>query len=481
MDYIEALQKAEFFDYSQIRGCYVLRPNSYEIWEIIKDFLNKRFKKLGIKNAYFPMFVTKKALEMEKEHISGFSPELMYVSGKCKLSDEMTSNATTEHEEHEIAIRPTSEAIISEYFAKWITSHKQLPFKINQFCNVVRCEDKSCTPFLRSVEILWHEMHSIHKTQEDAQKFVLTMLNLYEELYENILAVPVIKGRKTELEKFAGAIVSETIECFIPSTGKAIQAATSHNLGYSFGKMFGILYDTEDMRREIPCQVSAGLTTRSIGVMVLTHMDEKGVVLPPNVAPTQIVVIPIYNKKVDTNELLAYTNQVVIALQNMNLRVELDDKKEYTPGWKYNYYEGLGTPLRVEVGMNDLKNQTFRIAKRYNSQKEDIEFVNIEVIPSILEHIQNEMLRLAKEKLDTKIVTCTNFADFETQIKDGMMVITPWKESSESEEKIKAVMKDMGENIKTLCKPYYLNTCEVDQCFFTGEIGTCYVMWGKSY
>lgn len=482
MDYIKALQKAEFFDYSQIRGCYVLRPNSYEIWELITEFLNERFKKLGVKNAYFPMFVTKKALEMEKDHISGFSPEIMYVSGKSKLSKEIEFDTSSEHEEHEIAIRPTSEAIISEYFAKWINSHKQLPFKINQFCNVVRCEDKACTPFLRSVEILWHELHSLHKTQKEAQDFVLTILDLYEELYENIMAVPIIKGKKTELEKFAGAMTSETIEAFIPSSGKAIQAATSHNLGNSFGKMFGIEYNTEDMKKDIPYQVSAGLTTRSIGVMVLTHMDEIGIVLPPKIAPTQIIVIPIYNKKIDTNELLMYTDKIVKALKNMNLRVELDDKKENTPGWKYNYYEGLGTPLRLEIGMNDLNNSTFRIAKRHNMEKHNISFENIDIIPQILNNIQNEMLTNARKKLNTKISTSVNFSDFETQIKSGMMVITPWKESLESEEKIKNLMKNLGENIKTLCKPYYINTQKcVDKCFFTGETGTCYVMWGKSY
>lgn len=482
MDYIQVLQKAEFFEYTDLSGMYVIRPNAYEVWENIKTFLDARFKKLGIKNAYFPLFVSKRNLEIEKDHVEGFAPEVCWIT-RC---------GTTELEkDDEFAVRPTSETIMYPHFAKWITSHKQLPFKINQWVSVVRCEMKDCTPFLRSKEFYWTEGHTAHKTQKEAQDFVLTILDLYEELYENMLAVPVIKGQKTELEKFAGGLITTTIEAFIPSTGKAIQAATSHNLGYSFAKMFGIVYDTEDMKREMPCQTSFGLTTRSIGVMILTHMDEKGAVLPPMIAPTQIIVIPIYNKKVDTNELLEYTNQIVEALRNMNLRVELDDRKEYTPGWKYNYYEGLGTPLRIEVGMNDLKNATCRIAKRYNLQKEDISFANIGTIPSILDSIQSDMLNIARTKLNTKIVTCTNFADFETQIKNGMMVITPWHETSESEEKIKDVMKEMGENIKTLCKPYYLNTHEglvsgntqefPDKCFFTEEQGTCYVMWGKSY
>lgn len=288
MDYILALQKAEFFEYTDLSGMYVIRPNACEIWENIKNFLDFRFKKLGIRNAYFPLFVSKRNLEIEKNHIEGFSAEVAWVT-RC--------GSTEIEKDEEFAVRPTSETIMYPHFAKWITSHKQLPFKINQWVSVVRCEMKDCTPFLRSREFYWHEMHSAHKSQEEVQQFVLTILDLYEELYESLLAVPVIKGQKTELEKFAGGLITETIEAFIPSSGKAIQAATSHNLGYSFGKMFGIVYDTEDMKREIPCQVSAGLTTRSIGVMVLTHMDDKGVVLPPKVAPVQIIVIPIYKSR----------------------------------------------------------------------------------------------------------------------------------------------------------------------------------------
>lgn len=473
MDYITALQKAEFFEYTDLSGMYVIRPNAYEIWENIKGFLDARFKKLGIKNACFPLFVSRQNLEIEKDHIAGFSPEVAWVT-KC--------GDTKLEESEQFAVRPTSETIMYPHFAKWITSHKQLPFKINQWVSVVRCEMKDCTPFLRSKEFLWTEGHTAHKTESEAQEFVLTILDLYAELYQNMLAVPVIKGQKTELEKFAGALITDTIEAFIPSTGKAIQAATSHNLGYSFAKMFGIVYDAEDMKREMPCQTSFGLTTRSIGVMVLTHMDEKGVVLPPAIASMQIIVIPIYNKKVDTGELLLYTENVMNILSEMKLRVELDKRTEYTPGWKYNYYEELGIPLRIEIGMNDLKNKTVRIAKRYNKQKEDIEFEQLGFLPEILNNIQTDMLNIAKTKLDSKICKCTSFTEFETQIKAGNMVVTPWKETSESEEKIKQVMKDMGENIKTLCKPFDLNLTEcTEQCFFSGEIGTCYVMWGKSY
>lgn len=473
MDYIKALQQAEFFEYTDISGCYVIRTNAYEVWENIKSFIDLRFKLLGVKNAYFPLFVSRKALETEKDHIAGFVPEVLWVT---KFGE------TDLEKDDQIAVRPTSETIMYPHFAKWINSHKQLPFKINQWCNVVRGEMKDCTPFIRSREFLWQELHSAHKTFDDANKFTLTILDLYAEVYESLLAVPVIRGQKTELEKFAGGDTTTTIEAFIPTTGKAIQAATSHNLGYSFGKMFNILFDAEDMGREIPCQVSAGLTTRSIGVMIMTHLDEKGTILPPKVAPTQIIVIPIYNKKVDTNELLEYTNQIVSHLRSLNLRVDIDDCKEHTPGWKYNYYEGLGIPLRIEVGMNDLKNETFRIAKRHNMQKEDISLKNIDNIPSILNQIQTEMYLSAKAKFDGKLTSVTNFSDFETAIKSGFMVTTPWKESMESEEKIKSIMKEQGENIKTLCKPFDLNKTEIlDTCFFTGEPATCYVMWGKSY
>jgi len=473
MDFVQALQNAEFFEYTDISGCYVLKPNSFEIWENIKNYLDSRFKKLGIKNAYFPLFVSRKSLEIEKDHIAGFSPEVAWIT-KC-------GNSIIEKDD-QFAVRPTSETIIYPHFAKWLNSHKQLPMKFNQWCNVVRWEFKDPVPFIRSREFLWQEMHSVHKSYEDAQEFVLIMLDLYEELYENLLGVPVIKGQKTELEKFSGGLLTTTIEAFIPISGKAIQAATSHNLGYSFGKMFNILYDAEDMTRQIPCQVSAGLTTRSIGVMALTHMDLKGIVIPPKVANTQIIVIPIFNKKVDTNELLKYTNEIFNKLLNINLRAELDDSKDHTPGWKYNYYENLGIPLRVEVGMNDLKNKTFRIAKRYNGQKEDINIDNVTDISVILDEIQNEMFKTAKKNLDSKIVKCTTFSEFEIEIKKGMMVMCPWKESQESEEKICDIMKKSGENIKTLCKPFDFNKTEcLEKCFFTGEQGSCYVLWGKSY
>lgn len=473
MDYITCLQNAEFFEYTDLSGMYVIRPNACEIWENIQKFLDTRFKKLGIRNAYFPLFVSKANLEIEKDHINGFAPEVCWVT-KC--------GSTELEKDEEFAVRPTSETIMYPHFAKWINSHKQLPFKINQWVSVVRCEMKDCTPFLRSKEFYWHEGHTAHSSQEEAQQFVLTILDLYEELYESMLAVPVIKGEKTQLEKFAGGLITTTVECFIPSTMKAIQAATSHNLGFSFGKMFGIEYDTDCMTKAIPCQTSFGLTTRSIGIMTLTHMDEKGMVLPPNVASTQIVIIPIYNKKVDQEKLIEYVDSLAEILCENSLRVIVDSRKEYTPGWKYNYYEGLGIPLRIEIGQNELQTRTFTIVSRYDSAKNTCAFENWQNVKNVLNLIQLDMFRIAKTKLNNSIVECTSYDEFIKQIKAGKMVITPWNESSESEENIKLIVKDQGENIKTLCKPYYRNITKPDvPCFFTGLDASCYVMWGKSY
>lgn len=473
MDYITALQNAEMFEYSDISGCYVLRPNSFQIWENIKLEIDKEFKKVGVKNAYFPLFVSKKSLEIEENHIEGFAPEVAWIT-KC--------GNTEINKCDQFAVRPTSETIIYPHFCKWITSHTQLPFIINQWCNIVRWEFKDPVPFIRSREFLWQEGHSAHKTYDDAQQYSINILKIYEKVYGNLLAVPVIPGTKTEKEKFAGGLETTTVEAYIPSTHKAIQAATSHNLGYSFAKMFNILYNDENMEKQHPCQTSWGFTTRSIGVMIMTHMDEIGVVIPPKVAPIQIVLIPIYNKKIKTDVLLEYTNNVYVKLLELNLLVELDSRTEHTPGWKYNYWEQQGIPIRIEVGMYDIAKNTVRIVKRYNKQKNDLELEKLETIPQILNDIQNDMLNIATTKLNDHVVICNNMENFIENIKQNRLVVVPWFEDKETEEQIKLLMKSHGKNIKTLCKPfkYNINKCE-EKCFFTEQIGNCYVMWGQSY
>lgn len=312
--YTQTITLSEMIDYSDISGCYILRPWSYSIWEQIQQWFDTEIKKLGVSNSYFPLFVSQRALNTEKEHVEGFAPEVAWVtkSGESELAEP-------------IAIRPTSETIMYPFFAKWIRSHRDLPLELNQWCNVVRWEFKDATPFLRSREFLWQEGHTAHTSYEEAQERVLSILELYKKVYEELLAVPVIKGMKTEAEKFAGGYHTTTCEAYINGTGRAIQGATSHNLGLGFGKMFKIHYEDDKGGKSIPWQTSWGLTTRTIGVCVMVHGDNKGLVLPPRVAPKQIVILPITSKNEDENVALKeYAENIFHTLKTAGLRVELD-------------------------------------------------------------------------------------------------------------------------------------------------------------
>jgi prolyl-tRNA synthetase len=313
--YTQTITLSEMIDYSDISGCYILRPWSYSIWEQIQRWFDDEIKELGVQNTYFPLFVSKHALETEKDHVAGFAPEVAWV----------TKSGNSDLAEH-IAIRPTSETIMYPFFAKWIRSHRDMPFEINQWCNVVRWEFKDATPFLRSREFLWQEGHTAHVTYEEAQERVLSILELYRRVYEELLACPVIKGMKTESEKFAGGYHTTTVEAYINGSGRAIQGATSHNLGQNFGKMFKIMFEDQKGGRSIPWQTSWGLTTRCIGVCVMVHGDNKGLVLPPRVAPIQAVIVPIVMKNSDTESLTVYCKELKNLLKAQGIRVNLDDR-----------------------------------------------------------------------------------------------------------------------------------------------------------
>ena len=313
--YTQVITLSEMIDYSDISGCYVLRPWSFFIWETIQQYFDAEIKKLGVKNSYFPLFVSERALMTEKDHIEGFAPEVAWVT-RCGKNDIAEP----------IAIRPTSETIMYPFFAKWIRSHRDLPLELNQWSNVVRWEFKDATPFLRSREFLWQEGHTAHDNYENAQKRVLSILDLYALVYEYLLAVPVVKGEKTEAEKFAGAHHTTTVEAYINGSGRAIQGATSHNLGQNFGKMFKINFEDEKGEKQIPWQTSWGLTTRSIGVAVMVHGDDKGLVLPPRVAPVQAVICPINTKDMDYTSLVRYCDDIRHELKKVGVRVDIDDR-----------------------------------------------------------------------------------------------------------------------------------------------------------
>ncbi|ETP28938.1 proline-tRNA ligase [Phytophthora nicotianae P10297] len=490
--YTDAITKSGMIDYYDVSGCYILRPYSYEIWERVQQFLDRNLKAIGVKNCYFPMFVTKEKLEKEKDHLEGFAPEVAWVtkSGNSDLKDP-------------IAIRPTSETIMYPAFKNWIRSHRDLPMKLNQWNNVVRWEFKNPTPFLRTREFLWQEGHTAHATKAEADEEVRAVLDFYAACYEELLAVPMIKGVKTEKEKFAGADYTTTIEGFIPATGRGIQAATSHMLGQNFGKMFGITAEYEDGKKLIPWQNSWGFTTRSLGVMIMVHGDDKGLVLPPRVAPTQVIVVPIPFKNQDeVEEIFAKADEIVAKLSAAGVRIEADKRRVYTPGWKYNHWELKGVPLRFEVGPKDIAKKQMRVVRRDNGAKEDIPEAELATrIPALLEQIQQEMLERATAQRDSHIREVTDWKDFVPSLQDGCMALTPFCDEIEWEEIVKTKsreeslalmgLEDEAENTatsaaaKTLCIPYKKNdespvTADT-KCFISGKPAKCWVLWGRSY
>ncbi|KDO27408.1 prolyl-tRNA synthetase [Saprolegnia parasitica CBS 223.65] len=489
--YTDVITKSQMIDYYDISGCYILRPWSYEIWEHIQAYLDAKFKSIGVKNCYFPMFVTSEKLNREKDHLEGFAPEVAWVtkSGDADLKEP-------------IAIRPTSETIMYPAFKSWIRSHRDLPVRLNQWCNVVRWEFKNPTPFIRTREFLWQEGHTAHATKEGAAKEVMQILEFYAGAYEELLAVPMIKGKKSEKEKFAGADYTTTIEGFIPSTGRGIQAATSHHLGQNFGKMFGISAEDDQGQKLIPYQNSWGFTTRSIGVMIMIHGDDKGLVLPPRVAPLQAVIIPIpVTDKDETDKIHDKGDEVLAYLQEAGIRGEVDHRRLYTPGWKYNHWELKGVPLRLELGPKDILKQQVRVVRRDTNEKIDIAFTDLKTkLPALLETIQKEMLERARKERDNCIRIVTQWSDFVKTIADGCMVLTPFCNEIEWEEVVKtrsreeslAILGEDGEAdntatsvaAKSLCMPFENNEMPMEpgtKCFVSGKDAKCWILWGRSY
>ncbi|EQC33068.1 hypothetical protein SDRG_09587 [Saprolegnia diclina VS20] len=489
--YTDVITKSQMIDYYDISGCYILRPWSYEIWEHIQAYLDAKFKSIGVKNCYFPMFVTSEKLNREKDHLEGFAPEVAWVtkSGDADLKEP-------------IAIRPTSETIMYPAFKSWIRSHRDLPVRLNQWCNVVRWEFKNPTPFIRTREFLWQEGHTAHATKEGAAKEVMQILEFYAGAYEELLAVPMIKGKKSEKEKFAGADYTTTIEGFIPSTGRGIQAATSHHLGQNFGKMFGISAEDDQGQKLIPYQNSWGFTTRSIGVMIMIHGDDKGLVLPPRVAPLQAVIIPIpVTDKDETDKIHDKGDEVLAYLQEAGIRGEVDHRRLYTPGWKYNHWELKGVPLRLELGPKDILKQQVRVVRRDTNEKIDIAFADLKTkLPALLETIQKEMLERARKERDNCIRIVTQWSDFVKTIADGCMVLTPFCNEIEWEEVVKtrsreeslAILGEDGEAdntatsvaAKSLCMPFENNEMPIEpgtKCFVSGKDAKCWILWGRSY
>ncbi|KFP40577.1 Bifunctional glutamate/proline--tRNA ligase, partial [Chlamydotis macqueenii] len=411
----QVITKSEMIEYYDVSGCYVLRPWAYAIWEAITNFFDGEIKKLGVENCYFPMFVSQAALEKEKTHIADFAPEVAWVtrSGKTDLAEP-------------IAVRPTSETVMYPAYAKWVQSHRDLPIKLNQWCNVVRWEFKHPQPFLRTREFLWQEGHTAFATYEEAAEEVMQILDLYAQVYEDLLAIPVVKGRKTEKEKFAGGDYTTTVEAFISASGRAIQGATSHHLGQNFSKMFEIVFEDPKKpgEKQFAYQNSWGITTRTIGVMTMIHGDNMGLVLPPRVACVQVVIIPcgITNSlsEEDKEALLKKCNEYRNRLLSVNIRVRADLRDNYSPGWKFNHWELKGVPVRVEVGPRDMKSQQFVAVRRDTGQK--LTFSEHEAedrLKQILEEIHANLYNRASEDLKSHMVVANTMEDFQKELDSG--------------------------------------------------------------
>ncbi|XP_071595791.1 bifunctional glutamate/proline--tRNA ligase isoform X5 [Heliangelus exortis] len=483
----QVITKSEMIEYYDVSGCYILRPWAYAIWEAIKNFFDAEIKKLGVENCYFPMFVSQAALEKEKTHINDFAPEVAWVtrSGKTDLAEP-------------IAVRPTSETVMYPTYAKWVQSHRDLPIKLNQWCNVVRWEFKHPQPFLRTREFLWQEGHTAFATYEEAAEEVLQILDLYARVYEDLLAIPVVKGRKTEKEKFAGGDYTTTVEAFISASGRAIQGATSHHLGQNFSKMFEIVFEDPKKpgEKQFAYQNSWGLTTRTIGVMTMIHGDNMGLVLPPRVACVQVVIIPcgITNtlSEEDKDALLKKCNEYHKRLLSVNIRVRADLRDNYSPGWKFNHWELKGVPVRVEVGPRDMKSQQFVTVRRDTGQK--VTFSEHEAegrLKQILEEIQANLYSRASEDLKSHMVVANTMEDFQKELDSGKIVQIPFCGEIECEDWIKKTTArdqdlepgapSMG--AKSLCIPFQpLRELQSGtRCICGKNPAKFYTLFGRSY
>ena len=460
--YIEVIKKAQMADQSPIEGCMIFTPNSYAVWENIQKYMDKRIKETGHSNVYFPLFIPETFLKKEAEHFSGFVPEVAWVTGggNSKLNERL-------------AIRPTSETIMYYTFSKWIRSYRDLPLLLNQWCNIVRWETKSAKPFLRTKEFLWQEGHTAHETEKEAEEEVLKILNLYKEVMESQLAIPVITGTKTESEKFKGAVYTTTVEAMMPD-GKALQMGTSHNLGQNFSKPFKISFLDKEKNKKYVWQTSWGVSTRTIGALVMVHGDDKGLIMPPRVAPYQAVIIPIYKTGFERKQVLETCKKVEKELLKEGVRVLLDKRDQYTPGFKFNEWELKGVPLRIEIGPMDVKKNQLTLVRRDEKGKTTIK--EVKKINNILEEIQESLFKKAKKFFDEHIFVAKNFDDFKKIIKGKKGFIKAcWCGSQNCEDNIK---EKTGATIR--CIPFEKEKV-FSNCVYCSKKAKEVVYFSKSY
>lgn len=455
--YTDVILKTDMVDYGPVKGTMVIKPYGYAIWENIQHYLDKEFKKRGVQNAYFPLLIPESYLKKEAEHVEGFAPEVAVVTyaGGEELSEKLI-------------IRPTSETIICEMYAKWIKSYRDLPMVMNQWCNVMRWE-KTTRPFLRTSEFLWQEGHTVQACKEDAERDTQEMLKVYSDCLRNLMAIPTLTGRKTEKEKFAGAVATYGMEA-VMKDGKCLQAGTTHDLGQNFAKSSNIRFLNKNGELEYGYSTSWGVSTRLIGALVMVHGDERGLRMPPNIAPIQAVIVPIANHKPGVNE---KCQEVYDELIRAEIRVKLDNS-DNTPGWKFNEYEMKGVPVRLEIGPRDIENNVLTAVRRDTHEKVQLNLDNVvDELKNLLKDIQDNMLKQAEDNLKAAIVETDNFDELVKAVNDGKVVLSYHCGNTECEEKIKQ---------KTTIKTRVIHSYdEAHKCIYCGKPSKYRIYFGKQY
>ena len=441
--YNELVVKADLAEQSAVRGCMVIKPYGYAIWETIQAELDRRFKENGVKNAYFPLLIPKSFLSREAEHVEGFAKECAVVTHHRLMNDPEGNGVVVDPKarlEEELIIRPTSETIIWSTYKNWISSYRDLPILCNQWCNVMRWEMRTRL-FLRTAEFLWQEGHTAHATEEEAENYAATMLDVYADFAEKVMAIPVVKGVKSPNERFAGALNTYSIEAMMQD-GKALQAGTSHFLGQNFAKSFDVTFLNKENKFEYVWATSWGVSTRLMGALIMTHSDDNGLVLPPNLAPTQVVIVPIFKKQEQLDELMAKLNPLADELKKLGIRVQIDASDKATPGFKFAEYELKGVPLRLAMGGRDLENGTVELARRDTLTKETVAFDGIvETIQNLLKEIQDNIYQKALNFRIENTREVDTWEDFKEEIKKPGFLLCHWDGTPETEEKIKAETK----------------------------------------
>jgi len=460
--YTQVIIKAELADYAPVKGLIVLRPDGYSIWESIKESLDSKLKETGHRNGFLPVLIPESLLAKEKEHFEGLNPEVFWVthSGNSELGDRL-------------ALRPTSETLAYSLFSKWIRSWRDLPLKMNFWNTALRAEIKGTKPFLRTSEFLWQEGHTVHATKDEAEKEVADILELYKKTIEEELAVPVITGKKTENDKFVGAVYTDTLESLMPD-GKALQMGTSHFLGQNFSKPFDVKYLDETNTETFAWQTSWGVSWRLIGGMIMTHGDNKGLILPPKIAPIQVVIIPIYTND-DKDSVIQKSRQIKDDLSKIKIRVHLDDREQLTPGFKFNDWEMKGIPIRIEIGPKDIAKNQVILVRRHNRTKTSLNMDSLtEEISSELKNIQKEMFDAAKKILDERIVRVSEYQQFKEQLDNGKMLDCSWCGNQTCEDKIK---EETGADIRVIPS----DNTEAETCIYCKNSGITNVLFARGY